>query len=70
MGIHLTQTEEEMAINPKPRKPASKIEIQAHIWRAIDKDAIAHRGDADKAQAERLARKELRRVIDDTKGRP
>jgi hypothetical protein len=70
MGIHLTHTEEEMAINPTPRKPASKIEIQARIWRAVDKDAIAHRGDVDKAQAERVARKELRRVIDDAKGNP
>lgn len=70
MGNHLT-TEEHMSTTTQPKKPASKIEVQAHIWRAIDKDAIANRGDAIKAQAERVARKELRRVIDDAKaGQP
>lgn len=50
-----------------PTPPGSKIELQARIWRAVDKDAIANRGDPLKQEAERMARRQLRRVIDDAK---
>lgn len=59
--------------NPRPKKQSdcSRIELQARIWRAVDKDAIAHRGDPIKQEAERQARRQLRSVIDDAKaGRP
>ena len=70
MEIYLT-IEVHMSTQPRPHKPASKIEVQARIWRAVDRDAIAHRGDPMKAQAEREARKALRKVIDEAKaGQP
>jgi hypothetical protein len=54
-----------------PKKQTSKVEVQARIWRAIDKDAIAHRGDPIRQEAERMARRELRKVIDDARpGQP
>jgi len=60
-----------MTQTAQPKRNASPVELQARIWRAIDKDAIAHRGDPVKQQAERMARRELRRVIDDAKaGQP
>jgi hypothetical protein len=54
-----------MSENAQPKRQTNKVEVQARIWRAIDKEAIAHRGDPVRQQAERMARKELRRVIDD-----
>jgi hypothetical protein len=58
---------------PRHTKPSdcSKIELQARIWRAVDKEAIAHRGDPLKQEAERQARRQLRSVIDNAKaGQP
>ena len=54
---------------PQPPKQhlGSRIELQARIWRAVDKDAIAHRGDPLKQEAERQARRQLRSVIDNAK---
>lgn len=45
----------------------SKIELQARIWRAVDREAIAHRGDPLKQEAERQARRQLRSIIDSAK---
>jgi hypothetical protein len=57
---------------PRPKKQeSSKIEVAARIWRLVDKDAIVNRGDPLKQEAERHARRELRRVIDNAKaGQP
>lgn len=55
-----------MSEKAQPKRP-SRVEIQARIWRAIDKDAIAHRGDPLRQEAERMARRELRKVIDEAK---
>lgn len=52
---------------PKKKQESSKIEVAARIWRLVDKDAIVNRGDPLKQEAERHARRELRRVIDNTK---
>ena len=49
---------------PKKKQESSKIEVAARIWRAIDQDAIVNRGNPLKQEAERHARRELRRVID------
>lgn len=55
----------------RTKPDSSKIELQARIWRAIDKEAIAHRGDPLKQEAERQARRQLRQVIDNAKsGQP
>lgn len=53
----------------QPKRKLSPLEIQAYIWRTVDQDAIAHRGDPIKQEAERVARRELRRAIDDSKVR-
>lgn len=56
---------------PKKKQESSKIEVAARIWRVVDKDAIVNRGDPLKQEAERHARRELRRVIDDSRsGQP
>jgi hypothetical protein len=49
---------------PSKKQECSKIEMAALIWRAIDQDAIVNRGNPLKQEAERHARRELRRVID------
>lgn len=71
MGHQPDQTESTMT-TPRPKKQeSSKIEVAARIWRLVDKDAIVNRGDPLKQEAERHARRELRRVIDNAKaGQP
>ena len=59
-----------MSTQTAAQQQSSKIELAARIWRAVDKDAIAHRGDSLRQEAERQARRQLRSVIDSAKGRP
>lgn len=50
----------------QPKNPENdKIGTAARIWRAIDKEAIAHKSDAAKRAAEYRARQELRKVVDE-----
>jgi hypothetical protein len=60
-----------MSTQTAAQQQSSPIEVAARIWRTVDKDAIAHRGDAFRQEAERQARRQLRSIIDSTKaGQP
>jgi hypothetical protein len=46
--------------------PDEKIVHHAKSWRNCDKDAIANKSDRDRQRAEYQARKQLRKVIDES----
>lgn len=50
--------------------PNEKIVVQSHIWRRVDKEAIADRQNVEKQRAEYRERRILAKIVDDAGGQP